>query len=247
MPIAFYIGASHPMLISVFISRAVVFLPLTAKVCVIMGKQFFNGLAYGVAPYPNLVLATYINPRSPFQSLRQLSSQLLSGYEQRVQTELWKFISNMPFNPTPLSSFSPPAPPVSNQQEPITLSLPAGHYYILVDTLKEVDIVPIIVLFAINSRKVMCRIPANKDLHRYRKLMRGFDLNIIVPKSAKHPVMKIATEELKSSQRGILLRNEHKDWHVHWSKSLVDCVIFCGVPPEGIKKWDAWKKLPILT
>ncbi|CAE6477388.1 unnamed protein product [Rhizoctonia solani] len=222
---------------NLFISRAIVFLPLTATVCIIVGKQDFNGLAYAVAPYPELVLAACVNPQSPFHLLRQLSSQLLFGYDQRVQMELWKFISNTPTNPIAPKPLMPPAPSVSYQQAPSVLSLPPGHYYILLDTAKEIDIIPVVVLLAMNTRKVMCRITTRKDLYHYRRLMRGFDLNIIIPKLAKYPAVKAAMDELKSDQRGILLRNEYKDWNIHFSRSLVNCLIFCGIPPDGVKKY----------
>ncbi|CAE6490733.1 unnamed protein product [Rhizoctonia solani] len=84
----------QPLDANIFISRALAFLPPTTKVCIMMGQQYFNGLVYGVAPYPNLVLATCANAQSPFQLLRKLSVQLLSGYEQGTYTQ--SLNSNLP-------------------------------------------------------------------------------------------------------------------------------------------------------
>ncbi|KAH7325333.1 hypothetical protein B0J17DRAFT_772454 [Rhizoctonia solani] len=83
---------------NLFISRAVAYLPPTTKVCVMVGQQYFNGLAYAVAPYPNLVLATCVNPHSPFQLLRKLSFQLLSEYGQATGMQSRNSISNLPLD-----------------------------------------------------------------------------------------------------------------------------------------------------
>ncbi|CAE6477398.1 unnamed protein product [Rhizoctonia solani] len=227
---------NQPPNANLFIDKALASLSHTARVCIMMlGEQYFNGLAYGVVPYANTVIDTYVNPQSPFQILRQLSSQLLSGSRQSTRMRLQNpHLQTGILPPKSLGSPASLAPPYQDQT-PSTY-FPPGHYYILLDETKDIDIIPLIIFITMNSKKVLCRIPGDRSPHHYQNFMRNANLNAIVPTSADHPSEKIATDQLKSTQRGILLRNNATTWHVYWSKSLVDSLIFCEVPIRALKK-----------
>ncbi|CAE6512370.1 unnamed protein product [Rhizoctonia solani] len=203
---------------------AVNFLPRTIRACaLVVGEQSFDGPMQGVELYPNSVLNKCFQSNSPFQTLRQIAAQLLPA---------------PPVIPSAPPTFKRPSDPLPSQpptiqtpnilNNPGTASLPVGHYYIVVDRANDTDIIPIIAYIALNTKKVICHVPAN-DLTRYHTLVTSIaNVNVITSgRKAKAP-----TNRLKSEVRGVLLRSIAREWNSYWAKSLADCVIYCGVPAD---------------
>ncbi|KAJ1300092.1 hypothetical protein OPQ81_002574 [Rhizoctonia solani] len=208
------------------------FLPYSARVCVMLvGEHYFNGLEHGVLPYPDAVLDTCHSPNSPFQLLRQISSDLLPRSSHASLMGPLTAGSRLNLYPSqPSRSWTPNIPSDSSGSE---ISLPAGHYYIVLDQANDLDIIPMVTYIALNSAKVICHIPINKNLFKYQRLIKLISgVNVMIPASVKSKQIKVATNRLKTERSGLLLRNATKDWYSFFSKSLVDCLIHCGVPAD---------------
>ncbi|KAF8736462.1 hypothetical protein RHS02_06293, partial [Rhizoctonia solani] len=92
----------------------------------------------------------------------------------------------------------------------------------------HLNVIPLIACIASNTKKVICHIPEGEDVNRYHTLLKYIaNLNVIVGKGKK---TKGPTQELKSKTNGILIKNIVPEWNSFWSKSLVDAIIYFGVP-----------------
>ncbi|KEP48232.1 hypothetical protein V565_130140 [Rhizoctonia solani 123E] len=218
---------------SVYYQKILSPLSPTVKSCLmIIRGEYFNASVYGAERYPDAVVNTCFAPNSPFQLLRQVSSQLLleasspTPFEREVSEPRPKVLRPEPTN---IASKIPQ----SREQKVAPGPLPIGHYYIMLDQESDVDIIPIITCIALKSKKVICHIPGDKSLAGYQKLIKSIaEVNVLIPTSMKGKKLKAITNTLKTEKSGILLRPVAKDWSSFLSKSLVDSLVHCGAPAD---------------
>ncbi|KDN40296.1 hypothetical protein RSAG8_08206, partial [Rhizoctonia solani AG-8 WAC10335] len=205
--------------------------PTSVKICIVLvGKRHLNQRVRGVIPYSNEALNTCFNPNSPFQLLRQISAQ---PNLPRVKSRSTTSQPNSSTSEPP----SNPGLPVSPRQERTTRPTPSGNYYIVINTEQDRDIIPIITYIALNSKRVMCHVPNNKDPATYKSLIELAYPNAIISTSATLASLEAAVARLKLVESGILLRGAAKDWNSFLSDSLVDCLIYCGIPQVKLKRY----------
>ncbi|CAE6465945.1 unnamed protein product [Rhizoctonia solani] len=208
-------------------SRVLSSLAPEARACIILvGQIEFNGVAHGVEPYSNDVLNTYFCLNSPLQLLRQKASishyvsgsPALKSCSKPARMEL---------------ANSAPPPFIAPVDQPTGGSLPAGHYYIVLDSANDKDTVPVIAYLVSRNSMTVCYVPEDKELYRYRRLIDLIiNTNTLMPTSTKGKKLKPATNWPKSEKSSVLLRPATKDWFSFWSKSLEDCIVYWGIPSD---------------
>ncbi|CUA68936.1 hypothetical protein RSOLAG22IIIB_08190 [Rhizoctonia solani] len=203
-----------------YVNRVLAPLSPSIKTCVMLIRQSnFNGRAYGATPYPTTVLNACFHPSSPLQQLRQISSRLLPASTPSVLTAP----SASSLRTTPLSSRP------SSRLE----SLPAGHFYIVLDIANDMNLIPIIAYLSTKHEKVICHVPSDKFLPGYQRLINLISAVTVISPSPSVPGNQIKgmTNRLKLG-RGVLLRPIATDWNSFFSKSVANAVLYCGVPTD---------------
>ncbi|EUC62803.1 hypothetical protein RSOL_455500 [Rhizoctonia solani AG-3 Rhs1AP] len=162
---------SHPAsLYSITTRRMVDSLPRTIRACVVViGDSSFDRKTHGVLLYPISVLNKCFQSDSPFQLLRQKASRLLPAplAESALGTQVPKRVLP-PYSSEPSNSRTAHDPIYASGK---VVSLPIGHYYIVLDQVNDIDILSITGYIALNSKKVICHIPSDKDLAMYHRLV----------------------------------------------------------------------------
>ncbi|KAF8685529.1 hypothetical protein RHS04_00419, partial [Rhizoctonia solani] len=200
-------------------------LPRTVLACVlVVGENSFDANAHEVVPYPKTVLEHCFQSHSPFHMFRQIASQSLPAAPATPVARVPQ--PQQPPSPAPRLN----VPTSSPSTNPVTI--PAGNYYIVLDEASHLNVIPLIAYIALNTKKVICHIPEVEDVNRYHTLLKYIaNLNVIlhVGKSKK---IKGRIQELKSKTGGILIKNIVSEWNSFWAKSLVDAVVYFGVPSD---------------
>ncbi|KDN40289.1 hypothetical protein RSAG8_08199, partial [Rhizoctonia solani AG-8 WAC10335] len=204
----------------------------TVKTCMMLVRQPpFDGKPYGVGPYPTAIMAACFHASSPLQPLRQIASRLLPGFTTPALTGP-QAKDHARIRSHRSHRVVPPITTPYNRKHDVD-SLPVGHFYIVLDTESDVDLVPLIAYIALKHEKVICHVPGDKILAGYQRL-----INLIsgVTVMAQSPLtngnqIKAITNRLKV-ERGVLLRPISIDWNSFFSKSLVNAVLYCGVPAD---------------
>ncbi|CAE6504312.1 unnamed protein product [Rhizoctonia solani] len=225
----------EPLDVRQYFDRVLVPLPSTALTCVmVFGKQHLGGDVYGVHPYSNAVLNNCFGRNSSLQQLRQISSRLMvertpAGLTEKRSTR--SGLDPLPPQFEPLNATPPSIP--RDRKEDMNFP-PAGHYYIILDTVNDIDIIPMTAYIATVHNKVICHLPGDKVLTGYQWLLSLIsDVNVIVPSPlAQGKQFKAMAGRLKSEKSGIMLRHAGSDWNAFWSKSLADCILFWGMPSD---------------
>ncbi|CUA74647.1 Putative disease resistance protein At4g11170 [Arabidopsis thaliana] [Rhizoctonia solani] len=207
--------------------------PASVKICVVLvGERNLNRRVQGIVPYSDEVLNTCFRLESPFQLLCQIAARPVLGVDSPSQTSGLQSIR-------PPTTSNNPVPSVSSRQTQTNNPIPSGNYYIVLNTEQDRDIIPIISYIALNSKKTMCYIPSSKNMVTYKHLIEIAYSNTILSASVTHTSIEAAVAGLKLVKGGILLRNATKDWNSFLSDSLVDCLVYCGVPQAKLKKFHA--------
>ncbi|CAE6512379.1 unnamed protein product, partial [Rhizoctonia solani] len=207
-------------------------LPPTVRTCVMLtGNSHFNEKAYGLEPYPDAVLNTCFHPDSPFQQFCQNAAKLLPSGIPPVQTS--QQASGSRLNSPHLRPTTSPIPTVPQAQKRSASPFPAGHYYIILDKSNDIDIIPIIAYVALQSEKVICHIPSDRNLEHYQTFVNVLaNVTVIIPTEMKGENLEQATNILKAEKSGILLKTIVSNWNSRFSKSLADCLMYFGAPPD---------------
>ncbi|CAE6486355.1 unnamed protein product [Rhizoctonia solani] len=216
---------SHPASGYFFTTRRIVkSLPRSARTCVlVVNESGFDGKAHEVEPYPRAILDRCFQSNSPLQLLRQFASQLVPPLPT-IQASPNILVSKQP---PQLRSLEP-----SNSSGK-TVLFPGGHYYSVLDEVNDIDIISITAHIASNSKKIICHIPSDRDLIRFQTLMtRITTVNIIAPTILGDKRFEETLKSFKSKKSGIWLRSTSTQWNSFWSKSLVDCAIYWGIPSD---------------
>ncbi|KDN40290.1 hypothetical protein RSAG8_08200, partial [Rhizoctonia solani AG-8 WAC10335] len=221
---------SQPANVYFFTTRRLVnSLPRAVRTCVlVVGESAFDGKVHGVESYPSSILDLCFRSGSPFQLLRQISSQLVPA-SPTVQA--------LPRTQAPKQSSHPrpsePSNPQSIHPRNTVVPLPTGHYYIILDQASDIDIISMTAYIALNSKKVICFIPSDTDLIMYHNLMNQIaNVDAIAPPVLKGKPLKKTLKSFKSQKKGVWLRAISTQWTSFWSQSLVDCAIYWGIPPD---------------
>ncbi|CAE6499677.1 unnamed protein product [Rhizoctonia solani] len=225
---------SQPASVYFFTTRRIVnSLDRTVRTCVIVvSERSFDGATNGVQLYPNSVLNVLFQSNSPFQELTQISSQLLPAPAMTPVAPCGPTSKRVPILPAskPSSSRTPNVPinSISNGA-----ALPVGHYYIVLDHANDIDIVSMVTYLALNTKKMICYIPSEKDLAKYNILIsRISNASVLAPTLPKGKPSEKMVKGFKSQNSGIWLRTISSQWNSHWAKSLVDGVIYWGIPSD---------------
>ncbi|CUA68937.1 Thyroid adenoma-associated protein homolog [Chlorocebus aethiops] [Rhizoctonia solani] len=216
---------SHPASGYFFTTRRIVkSLPRSARTCVlVVNESRFDGKAHEVELYPRAILDRCFQSNSPLQLLRQFASQLVPP-SPTIQASPNTLVSKQPPQLRPLE------PSHSSGK---TVLFPGGHYYSVLDEVNDIDIISITAHIASNSKKIICHIPSDRDLIRFQTLMtRITTVNIIAPTILGDKRFEEMLKSFKSKKSGIWLRSTSTRWNSFWSKSLVDCAIYWGVPSD---------------
>ncbi|CAE6465936.1 unnamed protein product [Rhizoctonia solani] len=231
---------------------ALVNLPYTVRNCIMeTGEYTFDGGAHGVEPYSEAVLNTCFHPNSPFQHLSQISSLIFNGSNAPGLTGVQPSGARPDSDPWALYNTS--SLTTSQTQGDTGDSLPAGHYYVVLDGANDIDIIPIITYIALKSDKTICYVPPKKDLDQCLRLIKSIsNIDGMGCSSTKPKKVKVAVNAFKLNKARILLRKAAPEWHVCWSKSLADFLIYCGTPsdlPSYIDecRWKVSHSLLVLT
>ncbi|CAE6465930.1 unnamed protein product [Rhizoctonia solani] len=177
----------------------------TVRACVmVVGDDSIDADMLGIALYSTSILERCFQPDSPFQILRRLSSQLLQA------TPVVPSAPHSSEQPPQSPLLQPPTcriPTSSNSPRANAVTLPPGHYYIVMDQSNDIDVIPVIAYIALNTKKVVCHIPSSENVGRYHTFINAIaNLNVITSTS-KGKKLKAPTSRLKSEKSGILLRN----------------------------------------
>ncbi|KEP46522.1 hypothetical protein V565_194680 [Rhizoctonia solani 123E] len=205
-----------------YIDHVLAPLSSTTKTCVIViGQPYFNGPAYGVGTYSNQVLDACFHASSPLQSLRQIASRLLPA----IPTPAITVLQLIKLGRVAIAS---------RNRKHNTNSLPIGHFYIVLDTANDIDIVPVIAYIATKHEKVICHVPSDSFLEGYQGLINLIsNVNVIAPSPlVKGNQIKALTDRLKSEGSGILLRPIITAWNSYFSKSIANALLYCGAPVD---------------
>ncbi|KEP46521.1 hypothetical protein V565_194670 [Rhizoctonia solani 123E] len=208
--------------------RVVKSLARDARACVlVVGESAFDGKSHGVEPYPSSILNRCFQSDSPFQMLRQISSQLVP-LVPTVQVASRTQVLKQPSKPRPFELTKSRIRPSGTSASP-----PVEHHYIIVDQASDIDIISISACIALNSKKAICYIPDSRDLSRIHMLMnRIANVAVIAPTVLNGKPFKNTLKSFKSQKSGVWLRRISSEWSSFWAKSLVDCVIYWGVPSD---------------
>ncbi|KAJ1300091.1 hypothetical protein OPQ81_002573 [Rhizoctonia solani] len=212
--------------------RVVKSLPLTIRACVmVVGGESFDGKMQGVELYPPCVLNRCFRFNSTFQQLRRMSSELPAPIVAPSIPTAPKPPLNSQFSQTGPST--PRATNIPNNLNGSGGSLPNGHYYIVLGQANDIDTISMTAYIALNSKKMICHIPSDKDLTKYQNLInRVSKISITAPLLLKGKPFQEEIKSFKSQKSGIWLRTISSEWNSFWSKSLVDCVVYWGVPSD---------------
>ncbi|KAL5634360.1 hypothetical protein ACGC1H_002428 [Rhizoctonia solani] len=215
---------------SITTRRMVDSFPRIIRACVmVVGEISFDRTVHGVQPYPSPVLTKCFQPDSPLQILRQKASQLLPAppIQSALGTQVPKrAITSFPSEPSNSRTTHNPIYATGT-----SVSLPIGHYYIVLDQANDIDILSITSYIAMKSKKVICHIPGDRDLTVYHKTMSQIaNVNVIAPTVLKGKPFETTLKNFKSQNSGVWVRTISSEWNSFWSKSLVDCVIYWGIP-----------------
>lgn len=234
-----------------YITQTLSLSPPPRMLCVmVIGNRPFDESAYGILPYPDSVLNAFSKFSVELRSrqLRQISLKPVSkNLSIRPKANTTPGSSNLPQSGPPMgvasSSWVPglqlaTSPIMRRNQQ----SLPKGHYYIVLapdqylpGAMLDRDIIPLVAFIALNSTRVICQIPSDKDLATYQRLINSIaNVYAIIPTSTKSQGIKVASEQLENMQNGLLFRSLSTggQWKSRWRKSHADCLIYCGMPSD---------------
>ncbi|KAH7325334.1 hypothetical protein B0J17DRAFT_681926 [Rhizoctonia solani] len=248
---AYCTGDHPPTLRNANITQTLSLSPPPRMLCVmVIGNRPFDESAYGILPYPDSVLNAFSKFSVELRSrqLRQIPLKPVSkNLSIRPKANTTPGSSNLPQSGPPMgvasSSWVPglqlaTSPIMRRNQQ----SLPKGHYYIVLapdqylpGAMLDRDIIPLVAFIALNSTRVICQIPGDKDLATYQRLINSIaNVYAIIPTSTKSQGIKVASEQLENMQNGLLFRSLSTggQWKSRWRKSHADCLIYCGMPSD---------------
>ncbi|CAE6490728.1 unnamed protein product [Rhizoctonia solani] len=236
-----------------YIAQSLSFSPSPRLSCVmVIGDQPFDESAYGVSAYSASVLNTFSQFSVELRSrqLRQIplkplpKNPSIKPKENTTPGGSGLPHSGLPMGVAPSSWMPNPRQAIFPIMQRNQQSLPQGHYYIVLAPnqylpkgMLDQDIIPLVAFIALNSARVICQIPGDKDLAVYQKLINSIaKVDAIIPTSTKSQGIKVASENLENMQNGLLLRSlslsNEAQWKSRWRKSYADCLIYCGMPSD---------------
>lgn len=215
--------------------RVVNSLPRTVRTCVVVvNERSFDAAANGVELYPSSVLNVVFQSNSPFQDLIQISSRVLRA---SAIVPLQVIPPAQTSKRTPILPTSKPSssrtPNVSINSSSNGVTFPVGHYYVVLDEANDIDIISMITYLALITKKMICHVPSEKDLAMYDSLIsRISNVSVLAPTVLKGKPFEKIIKNFKSQKSGIWLRTISSEWNSHWSKSLVNGIVYWGVPSD---------------
>ncbi|CAE6462251.1 unnamed protein product [Rhizoctonia solani] len=234
-----------------YIAQSLSFSPPPRLSCVmVIGNQQFNESAYGASAYSASVLNTFSKFSVELRSrqLRQIPPTPVSIKRPAGSTVN---DSTRYYNPARLvpsvasTSWVPPRPTIPPIARRVQQPYPQGHYYIVLDPpqnlsgeMRDQDIIPLVAFIALNSTRVICCIPSDKDLLTYQRLINSIaNVDATIPASIKEGQIRVACKQLARKQSGVLFgpcstAASHAAWKAGWRKSYAECLIYCGMPPD---------------
>lgn len=186
-------------------------------------RRHWDLLNYRIVQYPDFLLHTSFGPTSPYQMVREVSSQVLSAMS----------------TPTPKVEETPSSVAPSTEAQvrqaagPSASINPDGHYYIVLDETSDIDIVPFIAYIALHSKKTICYLPAagtrSRNLVSLQKLIESLaDLKAL--SSFSPDELRPSIGQFNSQGYRILLRLADESWGTSFNTPVVDSLIYWGVP-----------------
>ncbi|CAE6411030.1 unnamed protein product [Rhizoctonia solani] len=200
-------------------SRVLARSPLNILSCLILttSELGLDPKSYGTIEYPVEFLKSI---SEPFKNMRNTAGSILAGLKlgRAMSTDISAVSRTSGIHDTHLHGRN-------------LKSMPAGHYYVTLDSMHDLDIIPLIAYIALNSKKVMCYLPGDKQIEFYQKQLDALaTVNAIVAPGKGKARVQLGIDQLRSSRYGILLRHTGGDLGQSFTKDLADCLIYFGLP-----------------
>ncbi|KAL5634358.1 hypothetical protein ACGC1H_002427 [Rhizoctonia solani] len=201
--------------------------PLTISFCLVLTPGLaVNPGVYGVVEYPTRTLESIFEPGSLFDRVCETASPILTGLGLGWTTPTLYFPSTGRSSTASATQSSPPQPPLAPISRRNFQIMPPGHYYIILPSMQNSDITPLIAYIALNSLKVMCYLPDGRNVKVYNDINRIATVNAFLGKAR----IRNGIEQLKYSSHGVLLRSTTGNLDEHFTKGLASCLIYFGPP-----------------
>ncbi|CAE6494067.1 unnamed protein product [Rhizoctonia solani] len=212
-----------------YLTRFLARLPLGLSSCLVLTPGLgVDPEADGVVEYSAETLKKILEPGSLFNRVCETAGPILTrlGFGWTTPTLYVPPVRKGPTTSSATQNSPPQRPPLAPISRRNFQIMPPGHYYIILPTMQNSDITPLIAYIALNSLKIMCYLPDDKIAEVYNDINKIAAVNTFIGTvNIQHGV-----NQLRYSPYGVLLRSTRGNLGEHFTNDLASCLIHFGPP-----------------